>query len=177
MTRGKFDDCLPNHLPDERPPTPEQDIINLLHEVRPHIRSWPEGMPRAAQDVPAWWMGHQRPPEHVEAPRQIPVVGDGRRSNGQRWHCPYNLRVVTTLHKYIFLPHPAQRIILAAAEDGIYWRGEDCIERHPQLDGRTLFENTIFETEQLRELGLEAYVQSLRKRVRRVVGNLQAGGA
>lgn len=156
------------------PPDPHAALVNIVHAHQMRRGRIPPRAPLKAADLATWWMNHQPPRDKHEYPRQLPVPGKETR---QRWHDPYLERVTLTLQKFLLLEHDQQRYILAAWEDGIAWRGEDVVERYEQLEGRTLFENIVHETERMREIGRDAYITELRKRARRTVKNMQSGAS
>ncbi len=87
----------------------------------------------------------EQPFESVEKPTQVNVTG---KSGAVRWYSPYVERLVTNLVKFLAeLNEKDRRYIVAAKEEGIYWRG----------DPMKFFYKIVEETERLRKMGREAY--------------------
>ena len=127
----------------DRPPLVEDELMKIIgaYMARKPI---PEFMPPAPIDAARWWMDQQEPAGPDDKPRQVSIVGD---DDNRRWICPYHLRVCETLKRFLSLPLKDQRIILAAREDGIYWRGDEMY----------FFMLVIAETEKMRKVGVSAY--------------------
>lgn len=85
----------------------------LIHKAHP-------GIPRNANELPAWWMKHQAPPTDLDTPSQHST----RDGSGTVWRVPYIDRVAYTLTRFLRIEKSFQGLIIAAAEDGIFWRGD-----------------------------------------------------
>lgn len=160
-------------------PTPKPAAHELADIVRAHAMRrgrLPDGMPVQATDAADWWMARQDQARQDETPRKASVPNKrGDTQERHRWITPYNERVTHTLRKFLRIPHTEQRLILAAAEDEIYWRGEDTHHRYPQLEGRTLFEDIIFGFEKMSGTGTGEYKKSVIQKVRNIRRKLHAG--
>jgi hypothetical protein len=101
-------------------------------------------IPRNPQELAQWWIRMQPPPiEPFDRPQQQ-TKWDG---TGTFWKTPYIDRIRNTLIKFLSLGHEFQGLIIAAAEDGIFWRG----------DSKAFFIAVISETEKMHAMGIEAY--------------------
>ena len=117
------------------------------------VEERPEKMRCTPRDAARWWitvvMQRHQP---CEAPEKHCVRG----GDGYRWDWPYQRRVVDCLKLFLTLPRDFQSYIVAAAEDGIYWRG----------DSRRMFYEIVSETERMREMGIDAYRRGVLNRLR-----------
>lgn len=109
---------------------------------------------------------HCLPPDPLDAARawltviEKPKAGEQPQqySKGERvfYRWPYAERAVYCLLRFLTLDERGQRLILAAREDEIFWRGDD-------LD---FFRRVIDETFALRDMGVEAYRADASKKLR-----------
>lgn len=128
----------------DRPPAVEDELMKVLGRYMAY-RKLPDFMPPAPIDAARWWMEQQEPPKEEDRPRQVSVFGA---NNERRWICPYHQRLSYTLGKFLNRMTPKeQKIILAAREDKIYWRGDE-------IDFLML---VIAETTRMRTMGIESY--------------------
>ena len=134
----------------ERPPLIEDELLKVIHGFLQH-RSLPLWLPQIPRDVALWWIDMQEPPSMpADAPRRVSMPGD----EGQRWICPYHERIRHTLRKFLSLHEHDQKIIMAAREDKVFWRGDDM----------PFFMRVIDETVKMRKMGVEAYrIEALKK--------------
>lgn len=129
------------------------DLVQVLQKWRDQKRPLPEMMPKVLADAARWWITMQEPPlMPFELPRQARVVGD----DSQRWEFPYIRRLCITLSAFLRQTSQQQRIIVAAREDGIRWRGEDA--EH--------FALVIAEMERQQQMGTQAYREYAVKRMK-----------
>lgn len=137
-----FDD----NAQDAAPTTPPHVLDVLEDFLRQYARPLPEPMPANPRQAAQWWLAHQKPAdERHEAPRT---------GKSGTWICPYHDRVLYTLRRFLSLSPADQRIILAAHEDGISWRGDE-MDR---------FMDIIHEHGEMQRLGVQAYrAEALRK--------------
>ena len=127
----------------DRPPMVEDDLIKVLGRYMAYHKL-PDFMPPAPVDAARWWMEQQEQPKDDERPRQTSIHG----GEGRRWICPYHMRVSYTLEKFLNqMTEKERRIIMAAGDDNIFWRGEE-------MD---FFMLAIEETGRMRKMGTEAY--------------------
>lgn len=151
---GKFEK---QERPTDQPPLVEHDLEKVLREYM----SWkklPEFMPPSPHDAATWWIDMQEKPSQQDRPHKVSVVGD----DGFRWICPYHLRISYTLRKFLFAMKEAeQRIIMAAREDGVFWRGDDMY----------FFMLVIDETQRMRKIGVEAYREESLKKLKNFLHN------
>lgn len=142
--------------------TAETYLTEAISEFGSNRRGhpWPSGMPQGPKDAARWWIGIQEPPKDTEEPREIRKGGE---TVGFRF--PYIERLMNNLRRFIELDHDKQRLILAAREDRIYWRGDDCETRLEALDGMTPFELVISETERAREIGIDQFKGQAAKQI------------
>lgn len=101
------------------------------------------------------WLDLIEKPNASEAPQKLSNEKTGRVFF--RW--PYAERAVYCLLKYLALPAEFQKIIIAAREDGIYWRGDDF----------EFFRKVIDETITMRDMGREPYMAQARQKVGAVI--------
>jgi len=127
-------------------------------------------MPPAPTDAARWWIDMQEKPAPHEAPHRHPVAASNGRDEKPkyRWITPYTDRLRDNLRIFLTLTHEQHRLIIAAREDDIYWRGDDVEHRNKYLDGRTAFENVIYETERMRKIGVDAYKAEALQRMRKM---------
>lgn len=96
------------------------DTLQRYLEVRQQT-ILPDPMPPNIGSAVEWWVKTMQAPQgRHEAPHHAPVVG-GR---GSRWEYAYQTRVVDNLRRFLRLPRKDRDMIVAAREDGVYWRGE-----------------------------------------------------
>jgi hypothetical protein len=128
------------------------DAPPKVHEVLAGIAAkWLEShsrsdsrIPRNPDELAHWWVDRQSPPnERFDRPVQQPKL-DG---SGMYWKTPYIDRIRSTLIKFLSLDSGFQGLIIAAAEDGIFWRG----------DSMEFFFSVISEREKMRAVGVVAY--------------------
>ena len=91
----------------------------------------PASMPDLAHDAAAWLRRQFEPPKDDTAPRK---------RNGV-WTWPYADNTVRYAHRLMQASPDMQRLVLSAAEDGIWWRGDE----------RDVFTRIIGETMKFRE--------------------------
>ena len=116
-------------------------------------------IPRNANELVHWWMDRQsRPSERFDRP----VQESKRDGSGLFWRTPYTDRIRHTLIKFLSLDSGFQGLIIAAAEDKIFWRG----------DSREFFLSVIHEHEKMRKVGVEAYRSEALRKLRAVTGRL-----
>ena len=116
---------------------------------------WPQGVPRGRALVD-FWADMQEPFDpRLEQARQVPVLG----VDGYRTEYPYHERLTQTLWAYLRAPEDMRRLVIAAREDGHWWRGEP---REALLD-------IMARTEHMREVGLEAYRGETVKRLKALI--------
>jgi len=114
-------------------------------------------MPTHAETAVAWFLNLVEPEHRTERPQQ--VSGRGKQASSWRW--PYAERVQYLMRVYLGAPIELQQLVVAAREDGIFWRGDDYV----------FFVRVIDETEKMRELGLDEY----RRQSRKAMGRLNLG--
>jgi len=113
----------------------------LVHKADP-------GIPRNPRDLASWWMKHQQQPDHYA---DRPTQHTKRDQTGTYWKTPYIDRVKYTLTKFLHEEKDFQRIIIAAAEEGIFWRG----------DSRSFFMGLIAERDKAKSPGYKT--EAIRK--------------
>jgi len=151
--------------------TPPPTTLDVLTEIiSDHTGRRPQAMPPAPTDAARWWIDMQEKPAPHEAPHRHPVAASNGRDEKPkyRWITPYTDRLRDNLRIFLTLTHEQHRLIIAAREDDIYWRGDDVEHRNKYLDGRTAFENVIYETERMRKIGVDAYKAEALQRMRKM---------
>lgn len=93
-------------------------------------------MPPQPEDAARWWLKTQKPHQDYEAPF--------KKNN---WMWPYADRVTYTLKKFLRLSDEFQRLIVDAAHEGIFWRGDD----------QGAFTSIVHEALKMQEMGVFAY--------------------
>ena len=137
---GKFE--KPQTYTGSRPPMVEDEINTVIRQFSSK-RHLPECMPKNFSDVAGWWISKIEPPKETEHPQSMSTA-DGE---GIRWVCPYHNRVLYTLRKFINSSNKDCQYILAAREDGIFWRGDDI----------SFFIGVVAETVRMRKIGVKNY--------------------
>ena len=79
--------------------------------------------------------------------------------------CPYHSRILYTLSIFLRLSVSDQRIVVAAREDGIFWRG----------DTIKFFMLVIDETQRMRKIGVENYRLESLRRMGKLLGSMGGG--
>ena len=153
---GKFE--RPQQNIGSRPPLVETEINSLLASWAER-NSLPECIPRSLVDE--WWLNMMEPPQPEETPRQVPLNS----GEGSRWVCPYHSRILYTLSIFLRLSVSDQRIVVAAREDGIFWRG----------DTIKFFMLVIDETQRMRKIGVENYRLESLRRMGKLLGSMGGG--
>lgn len=122
---------------DGKPETPEyetgpplavdflaEQISIAKEEMSKRHRKWPAEIPAVANAAAEWWMTKQKPGcPHSERCYQVTAIG-----GGNRWECPYHLRISASFRAYISLPDIQRDIIHAALEDGVWWNGDEVMK-------------------------------------------------
>lgn len=94
----------------------------------------------------------------TERPRLVACAGQ---QMGERWISVYADRVANNLRTFLRLKPGRQGIVVAAREDGFWWRGEheDVLRRNEagKLEKLWLFTLVLREYERQREIGAAAY--------------------
>ncbi|WP_435310659.1 hypothetical protein [Primorskyibacter sedentarius] len=130
-----------------------QRLSDILENWQQQSRRWPVQMPRELCDAVPWWINMQEAAGKHETPYRKAVLGkDGELV----WMFPYIERLAYTLQQFLHMPHDAQKTIIAAREDSIFWRGDDM----------PFFTRVIHETLRMREIGLDAYKAESRTKAR-----------
>lgn len=87
-----------------------------------YYHSAADSIPRTPADVARWWPTLQERPCEITERAQKMAKKDG---SGVFWKTPYIDRIKFTLEKFLRLDSEFQELIIAAAEEKIFWRGED----------------------------------------------------
>jgi len=127
------------------------DVERII--VRVPAEERPEKMRCTPRDAARWWITAVM---QQHQPCESPVKHQVRGGDGYRWDWPYQRRVVDCLKLFLTLPVDFQHYIAAAAEDGIYWRGEH----------KRMFVEIVAETERMREVGSDSYRRGVLNRMR-----------
>lgn len=151
----------------EQPPDPWMAVSAVLQSWRAKRGRWPQAMPENVGDAVSWWMSMQEPmDDRFELPRR---VGTGK--GGTRWATPYQARLCYTLAIFLRLPEDRQRIVVAAREDGYWWRGEYEDVQHGH-DKVWLFLLVLEQYELQTQLGKDAYREYALKSARKAAARL-----
>lgn len=162
----------PNHEDYDQPtftePVPDvyAECSRVLAAWRAKRRPWPAGMPAELAEAARWWVDTmQEPYDHAsERPRRVAVSGQ---IGGSRIEAPYANRVKNTLRTFLRLPESCQRIVCAARQDEIWWRGEH--EHRVEVENGVVsfvwsFTDILREYERQKELGSAKYrVEAIRR--------------
>ena len=156
----------------EQPPDVYAECRKVLAGWQKKRKPWPRMMNRNFEAAARWWADEMQEPwnQATEMPRLANVQGN---SDKQRWISPYQDRVVLCLRTFLSLPDAKQRIIVAAREDGFWWRGEheDSWWVNPETKQQEkvwCFLIVLREYERQRELGVEAYRNEALARMRKL---------
>ena len=120
--------------------------ISLPHPMPPNIG--------AAVD---WWIKTMQPQERRDE--------YARQSRNGGWHYPYLDRTADTLKRFLRLTIAQKEIVIAAREDGVYWRG----------DNMDFFMQVVNETMDMHEIGVPAYRQKAIKKLNALAQNSAPG--
>lgn len=104
-----------------------------------YVHGAAQDIPRDPYDLASWWVNRQAKSSAFDRPTQH-TKRDG---SGTYWKSPYVDRMKYTLTKFLVQDKEFQRLIIAAAEDGIFWRG----------DSREFFVSVIAESGKTKQAG------------------------
>ena len=161
------------------PPNPVEEVARVLAAMKLSRRAWPAMFPDTPIDAAKFWISKQEPCGVREGPEKVivPKKKWNEEDVHYRFEYPYIERMKANLRVFMKEPSDSQRYILAAIEDGIKYRGDDNQFKYKQLDGLTLFQNIVKETERMRDMGVVAYRQeSIGKLKSYVAKSKQSGG-
>jgi len=111
------------------------NVVTMDHPVH--------AMPTDGATATGWFLHLVEPEHRTERPKEQSL----RKKDGGTWLWPYAERIKYLLRKYLMAPLELQQLVVAAREDGIFWRGDD----YPD------FICVIDETEKMRDLELIEY--------------------
>lgn len=112
-------------------------------------------MPHGPMDAAKWWLTILEREHRSDIPRKVPNMVKA----GTHWEWPYRVEACHTLKIFIDSERRLQDFVLAAREDGIFWRGDDL----------EFFGKVVDETLKMREKGVERYRKdSIRKMERQI---------
>lgn len=151
---GKFEDRIDTG---DRPPKIEESLCLVIAE-RLARKGLPHEMPQVPIEVAGWWMTMQEAPGPFDNPHRVPLMG----GDGYRWECPYHRRLEYTLRKFMDMKPDERRMIVAAREDRVYWRGDDI----------WFFMHVIGETTRMRGMGVATYREESLKRMKHGIRHL-----
>lgn len=149
---------------------PEEELVKVMAKwLNKSMRRLPALMPQSLPEAARWWMAMQEPfDKRYDQPRQVPVFG--RTDDSSRIDYPYTRRICNTIVTFLRMDTHKQQIVVAAREDGYWWRGEDEDLWRKDADGKPekvwLFTTVLREYERQREIGLPAYRMECMKRMR-----------
>lgn len=141
---------------------PEQIEEVLAKIVLDHVRfrgRLPSFIPDNEYAVASWWQDMQEKPTSLDKPHKVSVPG----KDEYRWESPYVRRLSYTLSKFLSLNENDQRLIIAAKEEDVYWRGDD-------ID---FFMNLVSETQRMRKIGIQKYREECIAKMKKFVGKVQ----
>ena len=156
----------------ERPPDVYADCRSVLVDWRKQQKPWPRMMDNGIQAAARWWVDEMQEPWNraTEMPRLTSVQGN---SDKQRWISPYQDRVVQCLRIFLLLPEARQRIVVAARQDGFWWRGEyETVTDWETGKKVWCFSLVLREYERQQQMGRDEYRKHAIARMRR----MKAGG-
>lgn len=149
---------------------PEEELVKVMAKwLNKSMRRLPALMPQSLPEAARWWMAMQEPfNKRYDQPRQVPVFG--RTDDSYRIECPYIRRICNTVIIFLRMKPHKQKLVVAAKEDGFWWRGEEEDVWRKGADGKPekvwLFTNVLREYERQREIGTEAYRLEAVKRMK-----------
>lgn len=158
MSRFKDDPPDGTQQSTSRPPLLKDVLTEIAQSAINSNYRLHEMMPGTAQGIAAWWPTQQEQPTRFDTP----TLGNKKSGDGKYWRTPYIDRVGATLRQFFAAPEHFQTLILAAAEDNIFWRGED-IES---------FGVVIRETEQMRKIGVAEYRKQAMQKMKSAFASL-----
>ena len=137
MSRPTMDDLL-------------SDIAGAIMETKAH--QLPAQIQHARpRESAQWLLGILSCGQAIPGPRKI-----GRGKNAH-WDWPERTHYATLAQHFLALEHDFQRYVIAAAEDGIQWRG----------DSEVMFRHIVAETERMWEVGVAEYRRQAREQLQR----------
>jgi len=132
-----------------------EELTKILHAWGSKNKRWPDGMPVAPSDAARWWIDLQEPAGTGDTPYHVQMRG---KDAGTAMFFPYIERMVHNLRVFLTSDKHLQELVVAAREDGIFWRGGP-------LDR---FAAVIEETERMRKVGIEQYRREAMRGLSRV---------
>lgn len=137
------------------PSDPEPGVREAVMRWQRERLPWPSDVPQGER-LASWWSSMQEPYEPaLERPRQVPVLG----GDEYRTEYPYHDRMRETLWRYLCAPQSLRRLVVAAREDGHWWRGEDA----------AMLLGIMAERERMADMGSSAYRQRSMARARELL--------
>lgn len=140
---GDITDKFSSFQKQDRPEQIEEVLVKIILE---HIRyrgRLPSFLPENEYAVANWWQDMQEKPTALDKPHKVSVPG----KDEYRWESPYIRRLSQTLTKFLSLNENDQRLIIAAKEEGVYWRGDEI----------NFFMKVVSETQRMRKMGVQKY--------------------
>ena len=146
---GKFDGETGNSGYDDsaRRPTVADLEVTLCTVLDDYLQQFPQvdpyRMPKVSTLAVQWFIDLVEQSDGKEYPHRERNYKNTRFI----WRWPYEQRLINYLIAYLRADNKFQRVIVAAREDGIYWRGDD----------QYFFMRMIAETERMRCVGRDEY--------------------
>lgn len=126
------------------PPRTVDVLVILAKALVRKISRADDRVPRDPNDLAYWWMKMQSPPnEQYDKPKEE-ARKDG---TGPYWKTPYTDRIGFNLVKFVEQDKGFQGLIIAAAEEGFFWRN----------DSRSFFMKLISENDKMKKVGVKKY--------------------
>ena len=137
-----------------KPPMVQETLEKELRFLRQKLRGkFPSEIPREYGSAALWWMSRQKPAnDNTERPRQVAVTG----KQAARWINPYADRLVSSLRTFCRLKPNERDFVLAAAQDGVWYNGDDF----------DFFRRVYDETMRMQEIGVFAYRAEATKKLK-----------
>lgn len=101
----------------------EDELVKLLKLWRMRKKPWPAMMPKELDAAAHWWVWMQEPANpRFDKAHQEPL--QGKLETEYTWRFPYIDRLRFTLNAFLKLSKKRQTRVVAAREEGFWWRGE-----------------------------------------------------
>jgi len=137
---------------------PEKDDFTKPCPTMTTLRTELEYMLRGTGHNEIWWLNLIEQQKSYEKPRKVSSNSSKPDKPVFHWVWPYAEKVKNLLIKYLQSDKKLQKLIQAAREDKIYWRGDDF----------DMFVNIINETELMRKIGIVEYKKQTKEKLKKL---------
>ena len=151
--------------------SPEDGLKGLLKMWQIKRKRWPQMMPRDLDEAARWWVWMQEPADpRFEAMQLRPL--QGKEETEMSMAFPYIERLRNTLTAFLGMNHTKQTRVVAARQEGFWWRGESEDVWWKNKDGKServwSFEVVLREYARQRMIGTVAYQKEAVERMKQM---------